>query len=79
LLFALLVLFVFIRCRLTIIICEINLISKLDAKRASLDPGGFRFEWDCLACELFKHGVVNAWDHVGRFNEREGKARLQVN
>ena len=78
LLLALFVLFILVRRCLSVIVSEVYLFSELDAEVALLDPGRFRLQGYRLARELLQHGVVHAWDHVGRLYKGEGKARLQV-
>lgn len=74
LLLSLFVLFLFIWCRLSIVICEVYLICKFDAKWASLDPWSFWFQWNSLASELGKHrSVIHTRNHIWRLDERKWK------
>lgn len=78
LLLAFLVLLVLVRCRLPVIVCEVDLVRKLDAERASLDPGCLRLERDGFCAKLCEHTcVIHARDHVRRFNEGEREARFK--
>lgn len=78
-LLALLVLLFIIRSALTVIISVEDILGKLDAKLALLEPGSFRLQSNArlLDLERVKHGLVDTGDHVGRFDERETETGLE--
>ena len=78
LLLTFLVFFFLIRGGLSVIISEVDLVSEFDTKWAPLNPGCLRFQGDRFCCKLLKHTVVNAWDHIRRFDKWEWERWLQV-
>jgi hypothetical protein len=80
-LLTLLVLFFFVRCRLSIVICVEYLLCKLDAKLAFLNPRGFWLKLNIgfFELELLQNYVlIYARNHVRRFDERKTEGRFEV-
>lgn len=80
-LLSLFVLFFFIGCWLALVVRVKNFFSEFDAKLTFFDPGCFRFELDIglFQLELSQDRIlIDAWNHVRRFDEREREAGLEV-
>jgi hypothetical protein len=78
LLLALFVFFFFIWGGLPVVICEIDLLCKFDAKAASLDPRCLRFQRQTFHAELLQHsGIIHTRYHVWRLYKRKRETGLQ--